>query len=116
LRRRCWVRAVQGQDLTKAIDDCNAAYRRSDKSIHPGVAAILDTRGLVRLRLGNYDKAIADYDESLKLAPNNAWSLYGRGIAKLRKKNTAEGEADIAQATALSSTVAKEFEGRGITP
>ena len=116
LHHRCWVRAMQGQDLEKALDDCTAAYRRSDKSIHPGVAAILDARGLVRLRLGNYDKAIADYDESLKLAPKNARSLYGRGIARLRKNNTAEGEADLAQARALSSTVAKEFEDRGITP
>jgi tetratricopeptide (TPR) repeat protein len=116
LHRRCWVRAVQGQDLEKALDDCNAAYRRGDKSMHPGVAAVLGSRGLVRLRLGNYDKAIADYDESLRLAPKNASSLYGRGIAKLRKNKTADGEADVAHATALSSTVADEFKDRGITP
>jgi tetratricopeptide (TPR) repeat protein/predicted aspartyl protease len=116
LHHRCRVRAVQGQDLEKALDDCNAAYRRGDKSVHPGIAAILGSRGLVRLRLGNYDKAIADYDESLRLAPKNASSLYGRGIARLRKNKTAEGEADLAQAKALSSTVAKEFEDRGITP
>jgi tetratricopeptide (TPR) repeat protein/predicted aspartyl protease len=115
LHGRCWVRAVQGQGLAEALSDCNAAYRQSDKTNHAGVAAILASRGLVRLRLGNYDKAIADYDDSLKLAPKNPWSLYGRGVAKIHTQKTADGEADLARATELSSTIAQEFERRGIT-
>jgi tetratricopeptide (TPR) repeat protein len=70
----------------------------------------------VRLRLGDYDKAIADYGDSLKLAPNNAGSLYGRGVAKIRKKKIAEGQADIDKAMSLSPTVADEFKARGIAP
>jgi tetratricopeptide (TPR) repeat protein len=115
LHGRCRLRAVQGEDLAKALSDCNAAYRRGDKS-NPVNAAILESRGLVRLRLKDYDKAIADYDDSLKLAPKNAGSLYGRGVAKIRKQKTADGEADLARATALSSTVADDFKRRGITP
>jgi tetratricopeptide (TPR) repeat protein len=115
LYRRCRSRAVPGNDLAKALDDCNAAYRLNSKS-GPGAAAILESRGLVRLRLGDYDKSIADYDDALKLAPKNAWSLYGRGVAKIRKDKIADGEADVAHATALSSTVADEFKHRGITP
>jgi tetratricopeptide (TPR) repeat protein len=116
LHGRCWVRAVQGQGLAEALTDCNAAYRQSDKTNHAGVAAVLASRGLVRLRLGNYDKAIADYDDALKLAPKNPWSLYGRGVAKIHTQKTADGEADLARATALSSTIAEEFKRRGITP
>ncbi|MHB8475598.1 MAG: aspartyl protease family protein [Steroidobacteraceae bacterium] len=115
LHGRCRLRAAQGEELAKALTDCNAAYRLSDKS-NPLTAAILESRGLVRLRLGDNDKAIADYDESLKLAPKNAQSLYGRGVAKIRKQKAADGEADIARATALSSTVADEFKRRGISP
>ncbi len=115
LHGRCRLRAVQGEDLAKALRDCNAAYRLSDKS-NPLTAPILESRGLVRLRLGDYDKAIADYDESLKLAPNNAAAMYGRGVAKIRKQKTADGEADLARATALSSTVADEFKRHGIAP
>jgi tetratricopeptide (TPR) repeat protein len=115
LHGRCRLRAVQGEDLAKALSDCNAAYRLGDKS-NPVNAAILESRGLVRLRLKDYDKAIADYDDSLKLAPKNAGSLYGRGVAKIRKQKTADGEADLARATALSSTVADDFKRRGITP
>ena len=115
LHGRCRLRAVQGEELAKALTDCNAAYRLSDKS-NPSTASILESRGLVRLRLGDYDKAIADYDESLKLAPKNAGSMYGRGLAKIRKQKTADGEADLARATALSGTVAEEFKRRGIAP
>ena len=115
LHDRCRLRAAQGQDLAKALTDCNTAYRLSDKS-NPLTAAILDSRGLVRLRLGDYDKAIADYDESLKLAPQLARSLYGRGVAKIRKQKASDGEADLARATALSGTVADEFKRHGISP
>ncbi len=115
LHGRCRLRAVQGEELAKALSDCNAAYRLSDKS-SPLTAQILESRGLVRLRLGDNDKAIADYDESLKLAPKNARSLYGRGVAKIRKQKAADGEADLARATALSSTVADEFKRHGIAP
>jgi tetratricopeptide (TPR) repeat protein/predicted aspartyl protease len=115
LHGRCRLRAVQGEELAKALNDCNAAYRQSDKS-NPVNASILESRGLVRLRLGDYDKAIADYDESLKLAPKNAAAMYGRGVAKIRKQKTADGEADLTRASALSSTVADEFKRHGISP
>ncbi|MEP6884757.1 MAG: aspartyl protease family protein [Gammaproteobacteria bacterium] len=112
---RCWIRALTDADLPKALADCNAALRRVGKS-DPAAAAVFDSRGLVRLRLGDYAKAIDDYDASLKLAPTNAWSLYGRGVAKLRKKKTAEGEADIAAAEKLWPKAAEEFSRRGISP
>jgi tetratricopeptide (TPR) repeat protein/predicted aspartyl protease len=115
LNGRCWARALQGEGLSKALSDCNSALRRSEKGSEP-YARILDSRGLVQLRLGAYDKSIADYDESLKRLPKNAWSLYGRGLAKLRKKNTAEGEADIGAATAIWSSVADNFKRHGIVP
>ncbi len=115
LNGRCWIRALQGRDLAKALADCNAALSLSVKR-SPIAARILDGRGLVRLRMGDFDRAIADYDESLKLEPKAAWPLYGRGIAKIRKKNVAQGQADVAQAVSLAPAVADEFTQRGITP
>jgi tetratricopeptide (TPR) repeat protein/predicted aspartyl protease len=112
---RCWVRAVQGRDLDKALSDCNAALKRSAKA-SPLNARILDSRGLVRLRLGDYDKSLADYDASLKIRPKDASALYGRGIDELRKKKPAEGEADMAAAVNLQPKIADEFARRGITP
>jgi tetratricopeptide (TPR) repeat protein/predicted aspartyl protease len=115
LNRRCRIRALKGVDLPKALADCNTALRRVGKST-PAAASVLDSRGLVRLRLGDYDKAIDDYDDSLRLSPNIGWALYGRGIAKLRKKKIAEGEGDIAQAVKAWPPVAEEFKRRGIAP
>ena len=115
LSGRCWERALQGQELAKALTDCNAVLRWSAKS-SPAAAAILDSRGLVRLRMGDYDKSIADYDAALKLAPKNPWGLYGRGVAKSRAKKIAAGEADIAEAMNLWPQIADEFKQRGITP
>jgi tetratricopeptide (TPR) repeat protein/predicted aspartyl protease len=112
---RCWLRALQGQDLAKALTDCNTAFRLSTKSGNLA-AQILNSRGLVRLRLRDYDKSIADYDASLKLYPNGAWSLYGRGVAKMRKNKAVEGETDIADAKKLWPKIDEEFTRRGITP
>jgi tetratricopeptide (TPR) repeat protein/predicted aspartyl protease len=115
LNGRCWERALLGEDLGNALADCNAALKLTDKS-SLSFGRILDSRALVRLRLRDYDKSIADYDDSLKLIPKNAWSLYGRGVAKTRKNRIAEGEADMAAATAIWAPVEEQFKRRGITP
>jgi tetratricopeptide (TPR) repeat protein len=115
LNGRCWVRALQGQELAAALSDCSTALKLSAKQ-SPMSASVLNSRGLVRLRLGDYDKSIADYDDALKIAPKSAWSLYGRGVAEMRSKRAPEGQADIAAATAIRATVADEFSRRGIIP
>jgi tetratricopeptide (TPR) repeat protein len=115
LNSRCWARALTGMDLALALRDCNAALKRSDKS-SPLFARAANSRGLVFLRMGNYDKSWSDYDAALKTNPKDAWSWYGRGIDKLRMHKTSEGEADIAQAKALWPKVADEFDRRGIAP
>jgi tetratricopeptide (TPR) repeat protein/predicted aspartyl protease len=115
LNGRCWVRALQGQALPLALKDCNEAERSLQKT-SPFFPQVLDSRGLVLLRMGNYRESIADYDASLKLNPQNPWSLYGRGIDELREKKVSEGQADIVRAEALSPHIADEFNRRGIAP
>jgi tetratricopeptide (TPR) repeat protein len=115
LNSRCWNRALESADLPLAVKDCNAALKSADKS-SPFYAKVADSRGLVFLRMGEYDKSIADYDAALKINAKNAWSLYGRGIDKLRKQKKSEGDGDIAQAMAVWPRVAEEFKRRGIVP
>jgi tetratricopeptide (TPR) repeat protein/predicted aspartyl protease len=114
LRERCWMRAVAGQDLPKALDDCNAALKRVDKK-EAVSARIWSGRGLVRLRLGDYDKSAADYDAALSLSPKDPWALYGRGVDKTRRGKVAEGQADMASAIALWPGIAGVFKKRGIS-
>jgi len=111
LGARCRARTFAGQELRQALEDCNAAVK-----MKPNTAGLLDSRGLVYLRQGNYDKAIADYDAALRLQPKTVWSLYGRGVAKSRKGLSAEGQADVAAATALDPKIAERASGYGITP
>ncbi len=115
LNSRCWARALAGVDLALALKDCNAALNRADKS-SAFYARVVNSRALVLLRMGDYDKSMSDYDASLKINPKDAWSWYGRGIDKRRQQKTSEGDADIAQATALWPNVAGEFNRYGIAP
>jgi tetratricopeptide (TPR) repeat protein/predicted aspartyl protease len=109
LNGRCWVRARWDRDLDKALDDCNEALK-----LRPGAPMVLDSRGLVFLRLNQPDKAIADYDAALKMAPRTAWSLYGRGLAEQRKGLKSEGDADIAAAIAIAPRIADEAKQLGL--
>jgi tetratricopeptide (TPR) repeat protein/predicted aspartyl protease len=108
---RCWARALLGRELEQALDDCTAAVRSDRKN-----ASFLDSRALVYLRLGKYDKAVGDYDAALALDPKIAWSLYGRGLAKRHLGQTAAGDADIAAAKALAPKIADEAASHDIVP
>jgi tetratricopeptide (TPR) repeat protein len=112
---RCWARALRGVELEAALKDCNEALKRASKG-SVFYAQATDSRGLVFLRLGSYDKSIADYDASLKIMAKNPWSLYGRGIDKLRRQQVAESQSDLNQATAIWPQVAEEFKRWGIVP
>jgi tetratricopeptide (TPR) repeat protein/predicted aspartyl protease len=108
LNERCWARVLANRDLDKALDDCNRALR------HGQIAAVLDSRGYVYLRRSQFDLAIADFSEALKLQPTYATSLYGRGLARLGKGDKAAAVADIAAATALRPNVAETFKRYGL--
>jgi tetratricopeptide (TPR) repeat protein len=111
LNARCWARAQANLELDQALDDCNRALK-----LHPSTAALLDSRGLVHLRLGQYDQAIADYDAALKLQPKEAWSLYGRGLAELKTGKPAEGQADLKAAADLAPGLAERAKRVGLAP
>ncbi len=109
LNGRCWARAQLDRDLDKALADCNAAVKAA-----PGRAAYLDSRGLVRLRRGEFAAALADYDAALAIAPRNAWSLYARSIAAARAGRAAEALANRSAAMAIDRRVADRAKRMGL--
>ena len=100
---RCWARAMLNVDLDDALDDCNEAVRWAS-----GNPAFLDSRGLVRLRRGQFDRAIDDYDKALEIMPELAWSLYGRSLAHRAEGEDAKAEADLAAAIAVDEGIVEE--------
>ena len=108
---RCRARALLNEDLDDALTDCNRAVRaRSDAPFFH------DSRGLVYLRMGKYDKAIPDYEATLKVQPKNPWALYGLGIARVRQGMESEGKADIAAARASGPRIVALAEELGFKP
>ena len=92
-------------DYLKNIELCNGSGRTSFEVRIKGCTALIDSgqgtttalaiaynnRGNAHTAKGDYDRAIQDFDKSIKLDPAYAKPLNNRGAAYLRK-----GEYDLA--------------------
>jgi tetratricopeptide (TPR) repeat protein/predicted aspartyl protease len=109
LNGRCWSRALANKELDGALSDCDRAVRT-----YAYKDMALDSRGLVHLRRGEYDRAVADYNAALAINPKIAWSYYGRGLAELKTGETAKSTADFAAAHALAPNLTEEAARYGL--
>jgi tetratricopeptide (TPR) repeat protein/predicted aspartyl protease len=112
---RCLAYALENQNLAQALNDCGKALKRGDKH-YPDYGLLYADRGMVYLRQGNYDKAISDFNDALKLAPKAARALYGRALAEARKNDVKESAADIAAARSIAPQLPEHYERLGIAP
>lgn len=111
LALRCQARAEGSIELPLALKDCDDAIR-----FDSGEIEAFNARGLLKLRLGQWDGAIADYSAALALEPRNYRSLFSRGIARLRKGEREAGERDLASARRWSFDVDAEMRDSGLMP
>ncbi|MEA1085917.1 aspartyl protease family protein [Sphingomonas sp. CD22] len=109
LNDRAWARALADRDLAAALADADSAIRQRRDN-----PRFLDTRGLIRLRMGDYAKAIEDYAASIALAPRDAWSLYGRGLAERHLGQTSAADTDRAAALKIAPHLDERFRLLGI--
>lgn len=109
LNGRCWLRAVEGVELDLALIDCNESLRR-----RPREANTLDSRGLVYLKLGEYELAFADYGAALALDPDNAHYLYGRGLAQVGAGRRGAGAVDLSRAIEIEGAIGDEYASYGL--
>lgn len=105
---RCWALVRSNIDLQQALSDCNKAI-----GMKPKDAVFLKNRGFVHLRLGNFDRAIADLSAAIDGRPRFPAAYYLRGIAKL-KKGDDSGNADLERATDQNKEIVKEYEDYGV--
>lgn len=106
---RCWLKTLSGRDLADARADCDRAIE-----LRAGAPAY-ETRGLLNLKDGRFEAALADYGVAVETG-RTAHALYGRGLAALRLGRTEAGQADIAAATAADPTLPQTFQRYGAAP
>ena len=111
LNSRCWLRTVNNDDLDLALADCNASLIAV-----PNDANVLDSRGLVYLKRGEYAASLADYEAALALEPDRGHFLYGRALARIALGLHAEGNADLARAEQLEPGITRQYQDYNILP
>lgn len=91
---KCWFIGTWQVQLEQGEEACRLAVERGKNP-----AQALDSRAMYHLRTGQLERARADIEEALEIAPWQATSVLLRGLIKLRQ-NDDTGEQDIADAIA----------------
>jgi tetratricopeptide (TPR) repeat protein/predicted aspartyl protease len=115
LGSRCLASALQNEDLAQGLSDCNKALRRADQH-NPDQGLLYADRGMLYLRQGRYDKALADFNDALKQNPRSARALYGRGVAESHKNLAKESAADVEAARSIAPQLPDRYQHYGIVP
>src|ERR1035437_193512 len=125
---RCWTRAVLGE-LQAGLADCNKAlqfepnyattYDAQVISLKIGpresyLAVTHDARGLIYLKMGQFDSAIDDYNSALRFDASLARALYGRGLAKRKKGDASGADADMTAAKTIQAKIGDDFARYGV--
>ena len=101
-----------GAKSDAAIGGCTRVIR-SGKSTGRDLAVVFYARGRSYRLMGDNDRAIADYDESIKLNSGYAPAFLGRGNAWKSKGDPDRAIADFSQAIRLDQKFTSAYFNRG---
>ena len=113
---RAYCHQASGAEAAGNYDLAIDYYTRCLKSVDLSIgnqAIFYNNRGEVYYRKGEYDRAIADYDQALRLDPDFAFAYNGRGSVYIRKGAYDRAIADIDQALRLDPDFALAYNNRG---
>jgi tetratricopeptide (TPR) repeat protein len=123
------VATAQRSSRFKNIELCNGADRTSPDIQIGGCTALIDSgketpqalviaynnRGNAYMTKGEYDRAVQDYDQSIKLNPNYARAFNNRGVAYQKKGEYDRAINDFDQSIKLNPQYANAFANRAQT-
>jgi tetratricopeptide (TPR) repeat protein len=95
-----------GIDWDTQIRSCTALIQSSSE-LEENVAIAYYNRALAHENKEEYDLAIADYTEAIRLNPNEADAYLYRGLDKQRNGDNAGAEADIAAAKRINPNIGR---------
>ena len=72
-----------------SLDNCDEALQQGNMSRYDTVATYVN-RGILRLRVGREDDAMADFDRALAQDPNQAEAYLNKGLLRLRQDKASE--------------------------
>jgi tetratricopeptide (TPR) repeat protein len=104
--------ACKSQDPDTTIAGCTRVLDAGDETpkVH---STVYNARGIAYKRKGDYDRAIVDYDEAIRLDPNNARAYSNRGNAYADKGDYDRAIADYDEAIRLDPKFARAYSNRG---
>jgi len=97
--------------IISMIQSCTAVIQ-SGSSSGPGLALLYFSRGFAYQGKRDYDHAIADFDQAIRLEPNNEPAFLNRGEAYLGKRDYDRAIADYDQAIRLAPNNTADLNAR----
>lgn len=110
-RSRCFAR--EGVTPEQKLESCTAVIEAGGQTRQALVAAF-NNRGNVHLSNRNYDRAIDDYNETIRLDPKYAVGFHNRGLAHLRKGRIDAAIEDFGEAIRLNPRYTNAFINRAL--
>src|SRR5215467_5168656 len=109
-QERGWCESEDAVTVDQRIDGCSAVIKAArDKG--DKLAEAFNNRGVAYDKNGEYDRAILDYDQAIKLKPS-AEGYFNRGNAHLVKGHYDHAIDDYNQAIKLKADFAAAFDNR----
>src|SRR6266511_3731541 len=109
-QERAWCEGEDAVTVDQRLDGCSAVIKAArDKG--DKLAEAFNNRAIGYRLKGEYDRAIADYDQAIKLKPS-AEAYFNRGNAHLGKSHYDHAIDDYNQAIKLKADFAAAFDNR----
>lgn len=103
----------QFEDRARQIRGCTA-YIRTGKALGPNLAVAYTNRGIAYASQGDLKRALADFTEAIRLAPDSPFPYYNRGNAYYDLKKYEKALADYTAAIERGPEMALAYYNRGL--